>query len=178
MRNILLGGAAIALTACQSASEAPQDAFMSNLSQLCGQTLMGKVVSQDAADADWRKNELTVGPISCEGNLVTMPLAVGANKSRTWFISQSNGALTLKHRHTLEDGSLDPVTNYGGTTESSGTAQRQDFPVDQYSIDNFNENGLSASVTNIWTMEHKPGEIFAYELNREGRHFRAEFPLN
>lgn len=177
MRTILACGVAVALTACQSAGEAPQDAFMSNLSQLCGQTLTGNVVSQDVADADWRKNELTVGPISCEGNLVTMPLAVGANKSRTWFLSQSNGALTLKHRHTLEDGSLDPVTNYGGTTDSSGTSQRQDFPVDQYSIENFKENGLDASITNVWTMELKLGEIFAYELNREGRHFRAEFPL-
>ncbi len=166
----------VGLTACQPQAGNSQEVFVDNLSALCGQTLTGQVVSQDEVDADWRKVTLTVGPIDC-GDKIAMPLAVGADQSRTWFITQSEDELTLKHRHTLKDGYPDPVTHYGGTTATQGTATRQDFPVDQYSIDMFLENGLNASVTNVWSLEIKPGEVFAYELNREGRHFRAEFPL-
>ena len=166
--------ASLLLAGCQ---KSPQCQFSYNLATLCGQSLTGSVVSDDPQDADWRKEALIVGPVKCADDLITMPLAVGENKSRTWFVSQSTDSLTLKHRHTLEDGSLDPVTNYGGTTAAEGTATRQDFPADQHSKDVFLENNLDVSVTNVWTLEIKPGEIFAYELNREGRHFRAEFPL-
>jgi hypothetical protein len=124
---------------------------------------------------------LTVGPIVCEqsgqNTVITAPLAVGADKSRIWTITSNETQVKLHHAHTLKDGTPDPVTGYGGTTVDAGKATRQDFPVDEYSIKLFQENGLEASVTNVWSLEIRPGEIFAYELNREGRHFRAEFPL-
>ena len=53
---------------------------------------------------------------------------------------------------------------------------RAEFPVDAYSIDMFQREGLTASVTNVWAMEITDN-MFAYELSRENRFFRVEFDL-
>jgi hypothetical protein len=91
-------------------------------------------------------------------------------------ITRTETGLRLKHRHGHEDGKEDTVSQYGGDTASLGSATRQEFPVDQFSIDMFKEEGLTASVTNIWAVEITP-EIYAYELRRENRHFRVEIDL-
>ena len=80
---------------------------------------------------------------------------------------------TRTHRH--EDGSEDAVTQYGGDS-GAVTAMRAEFPVDAYSIDMFQREGLTASVTNVWAMEITDN-MFAYELSRENRFFRVEFDL-
>ena len=56
------------------------------------------------------------------------------------------------------------------------SASRAEFPVDQFSIDMFNREGLTASVTNVWAVEIDE-DMFAYELARENRFFRVEFDL-
>lgn len=170
------------LSACQSEAKLlPPAEFASNLVELCGQTFEGKVVSTDPADADWRDKTLTVGPIDCTEVEVKMPLAVGEDQSRVWTVmpaSANKEWIKLTHIHTLKDGSPDPVSEYGGKTVSTGTAIRQEFPADDFSKTLFRENGLEAAVNNVWALEITPGEMMAYELNREGRHFRAEFDLN
>ncbi|HPV67989.1 MAG TPA: hypothetical protein PLU56_06825, partial [Sphingorhabdus lacus] len=93
--------------------------------------------------------------------------------------------LRLKHDHRHEDGSADKVTMYGGDTAASGTAGRQDFPVDAESIANFRANGLDRSVTNVWSVEVSDARdakpVFVYELRRPAgptaRLFRVEFDL-
>lgn len=188
---IALSLAALPLTILMgcNAAPTPQDAFTAQLMTLCGQSFTGEVVSDDAADADWRGKTLTVGPVACEVDAFYMPLAVGEDTSRTWGISPSKDSITLKHDHRLKDGSPDPVTQYGGTTAEMGTANRQEFPVDDYSIAMFKREGLTASVTNTWAVEIEAGKRFAYELSRplteeqraagdtRGRFFRAEFDL-
>jgi len=66
---------------------------------------------------------------------------------------------------------------YGGDTADEGTAERQEFPVDQFSIDQFRAGGGEVSTTNVWAMEVRPGEAFVYELSRPGRLLRVEFDL-
>lgn len=172
------------LAACNSAP-GPQDAFTDQMMTLCGQTFTGAVVSNDTADADWQGKVLTVGPVACEVDGFYMPLAVGEDTSRTWGIAQGKDGITLKHDHRLKDGSPDPVTQYGGTTADVGTANRQEFPVDDYSVEMFKREGLTASVINTWAVEIEAGKRFAYELSRpategepDGRFFRAEFDLS
>lgn len=170
------------LTACQSEPDLlPHTEFAANLVELCGQSFEGEVVSTDPEDADWRGKTLTVGPIDCTEVEVKMPLAVGEDQSREWRImptSVNNEFIKLTHIHTLKDGSPDPVSEYGGKTITDGTATRQEFPADEFSKTLFRENGLDASVGNVWALEITPDELLAYELNREGRHFRAEFNLS
>ncbi|MGB0908626.1 MAG: hypothetical protein ACPGVT_14145 [Maricaulaceae bacterium] len=184
LKSLLAVSFSAFIGACSSApaADGPQDEFFAALKTFCGQTHTGKVTSEDEADADWRKEVLVVGPVSCEKNEIRMPLAVGANTSRTWIVTRGDSSLTLKHDHRHDDGSPDAVTNYGGTTASVGTAERQEFPVDEFSIDLFKREGLAASVTNTWAFEAMPGERLAYELSRppvdgKRRFFRAEFDL-
>ena len=176
---------ALALTACSG--PAAQDGFVTHLMPLCGQSFAGQVVSTDAVDADWRSEDIIVGPISCDVADIKMPLAVGENTSRTWVLIPEKRSLTLKHDHR-HDGKPDAVSWYGGTTRTDGSAARQEFPVDDFSIELFKKEGLPASVVNTWAMEIEPGKTFAYELSRPatdeqvaasqpGRFFRIEFDI-
>ena len=89
------------------------------------------------------------------------------------------GGLRLKHDHRHPDGSEDIQTMYGGDTVVAGTAVRQEFPVDSYSVELFEREGLQQSTSNIWAMEVEPGKRFLYELARpSGRLFKVEFDLS
>lgn len=124
----------------------------------------------------------------CSSTRVEIPFHVGMDRSRTWVLTRTAAGLRLKHDHRHEDGSPDPVTNYGGDTAPGGaesgtggdTAGRQSFPVDGESIATFRKNGLDRSVTNIWTIEVDETR-FAYQLRRPpgptARYFRVEFDL-
>lgn len=173
-------------TACQSST--PQTQFITQLLPLCDNSYAGRVVSTDAVDADWRSQDIIVGPVACEPAAVKMPLAVGANTSRTWVLIAEKRSLTLKHDHRHSDGTADAVSWYGGTANTGGTALRQEFPVDDFSIELFKTEGLAASVVNTWAMDITPGKTFAYELSRPatqtqidagetGRFFRIEFDI-
>jgi len=178
--NLVLG---LGLAACsEPASEASVlQHFQTHLQSLCGQSYLGRVTSTDPQDENWRKEVLTLGPVSCPDSVTTiLPLAVGADKSRVWTLRLMGEGDTLdfRHAHTLKDGSPDPVTGYGGlATLANSSPIRAVFPVDDYSKKNFSENGLEASMTNIWSIDINPGKTMTYSLNREGRNFVAEFDL-
>ena len=186
----VLAGAILALgiTSCSnpsssttSAAAAPLKQFQTHLQSLCGKSYLGQVTSTDPQDEVWRKEVLTLGPVTCPDKLTTvLPLAVGADKSRVWTLrlQESGTALDFRHAHTLKDGSPDPVTGYGGVaTSQNSSAIRAVFPVDDYSKNNFKENGLEVSMTNVWSIDINPGTTMTYNLNREGRNFVAEFDL-
>lgn len=176
--RLILGAFALLLAgACaQEKDVAPADAFMERLRAHCGNAYEGKLVSTDEVDADFAQEKLVMHVRECSESELRIPFYVGDDRSRTWVITRTEDGLRLKHDHRHEDGSEDAVTQYGGDTADEGTASRQEFPVDQYSIDMFNREGLTASVTNIWAME-VTDDIFAYELRRENRFFRVEFDL-
>jgi hypothetical protein len=164
------------LAACTHAPQAstPQDAFLANLKTLCGKAFEGKVVSTDKADATMAKERLVMHVRECADDGLRIPFHVGENRSRTWVLTRTATGLRLKHDHRHDDGSEDKVTQYGGDTATEGTAQRQEFPVDAFSVAMFERENLKASVTNIWAMEVTPA-LFAYELRRANRFFRVEF---
>ncbi len=191
-RHILLLTAAMTLAACAST----EPTFFETLQTQCGQTLTGRVVSNQAVDADWRAQTLTLGPIDCTGEAVTpdmpqvsgdslvMPLAVGDDASRVWLVHNSGGALEFRHFHYEPDGSPSPVTSYGGLALPGGTATRQQFPADAATQANFTANGIARSNPNIWTFTlDKAAGTLTYALARpatdtdEARDFRAEFVL-
>jgi len=95
-------------------------------------------------------------------------------------------ATSARSNHRHEDGEPDAVTMYGGDTADEGTERAQDFPVDDFSVEMFGREGLTASVTNVWTLEvdraGTEGAVFAYQLKRtkeggapEDRFFGVEF---
>ncbi len=154
-----------------------QDQFFASLAAQCGKAFEGKLVSNDEVDKDFAAERLVMEVRSCTEDEVRIPFHVGENRSRTWVISKTNDGLRLKHDHRHEDGQSDAVTMYGGDTANEGTAARQEFPVDDYSINIFKREGLTASITNVWAVEASDA-LFAYELKRENRFFRVEFDLS
>jgi len=181
MKHWAVIAAAFALASCSQQTPppaaSPQDAFFANLSALCGTAYAGRVVSADAADADMAGETLVMHVRDCSADEIRIPFNVGEDRSRTWVITRTDAGLRLKHDHRHEDGSEDVLTQYGGDTANAGTATRQEFPVDQFSQNLFIANGIPQSATNVWAVEINPGQTFAYELNRENRHFRVEFDL-
>lgn len=150
---------------------------MESLSALCGKSFAGTLVSTDATDSDFASKAMVMQVLECTDADIKIPFHVDDDHSRTWIISKTDTGLRLKHRHNHKDGQADAVTLYGGDTANRGSAQRQEFPVDDYSIAMFKDNGLAASVTNIWAIEVTP-TLYAYELRRKNRFFRVEFDLS
>jgi hypothetical protein len=181
MKQIALAAIAlITLSACATTPRpaAQQTAFMANLNALCGQRFVGRLVTTDAADADFASQRLLMHVRDCSAEEVRIPFWVGEDRSRTWVVSRNEeGGLTLKHDHRDPQGNPDGLHWYGGDTTSAGTANRQEFPVDDFSIELFNAGNAAVSTTNVWAVEVHPGRIYAYELRRANRHFRVEFDL-
>lgn len=185
MRIIRLAGCtavAAALSACAVPTEDPRDAFFDNLTALCGGSYLGQITSDQAVDADWIASVLIVGPVTCETDEIRMPLAVGDDTSRTWVVSRSEDELEFRHEHTEPDGSPSAVTEYGGYALAGGSAERQEFPADELTRENFYENGLIVSLPNIWTLSFD-GQTLGYALFRPAtetdpaRDFRAVFAV-
>ena len=189
---VLLASCAQPACGCLPPPVEPQDAFFDALDSHCGKAFAGKLVSEDAADADFAGAEMVMHVRECSDERIAVPFHVKTgdtwDRSRTWLITRTPDGLRLKHDHRHEDGKPDAVTMYGGDTADAGTARAQAFPVDDFSIAMFKREGLSASVTNVWTVEVDPASDpdarFAYQLQRtvEGgapapRFFRVEFDL-
>jgi hypothetical protein len=179
MKTWIGAAAALTLAACATAPapSSPQTAFMDNLRAICGNSYEGRVVTTDAADADFASQRLIMHVRDCSAEEVRIPFNVGENRSRTWVITRTAEGLRLKHDHRHEDGSEDVLTQYGGDTANEGTAVRQEFPVDEHSRELFIANNIPQSTTNVWAVEVQPGRIFAYELRRPNRYLRVEFDL-
>lgn len=179
IRRAFIGAAlAFGVSACATApATSPQDQFFDNLRTLCGQSFEGRVVTTDAADANFASERLVMQVRECSDDAIRVPFHVGENRSRTWVITRTDTGLRLKHDHRHEDGSEDVLTQYGGDSASAGTAERQEFPADEHSRTLFTQNNIPQSVANVWAVEVHPGRTFAYELRRPNRHFRVEFDL-
>ena len=179
MKTALIAAVAVLLSACAttSAPSGAQDVFMSRLNALCGQRFEGRVVTTEAADASFASQRLLMHVRDCSPEEVRIPFSVGEDRSRVWIVTRTAGGVRLKHDHRHEDGTVDVLHMYGGDTASLGTAERQEFPVDAFSIALFNANAAAVSTTNVWAMEVHPDRMFAYELRRANRHFRVEFDL-
>lgn len=157
------------------------DQFLSRLAMRCGESFEGRII----ANTPPLENDPFVGlrlvmhVRECSPEEVRIPFHVGDDHSRTWILTRTDTGLRLKHDHRKPDGSDDAVTMYGGDTATVGTPVRQEFPVDDFSIELFQREDLPASVTNVWAMEIEPETRFLYELAREaeGRLFQVEFDL-
>jgi len=168
----------LASCATAPATQGTQDQFFSRLSAMCGRAFEGRIASPPVeADASFAGKRLVMHVRECSSDSIRIPFHVGDNRSRTWVVTRTGTGLRLKHDHRHEDGSEDAQTQYGGNTIDPGTAQRQQFPADQYSKDLFVRGNIPQSATNVWAMEVVPARLFAYELRRPGRFFRVDFDL-
>ncbi|PCI62461.1 MAG: hypothetical protein COB37_07050 [Kordiimonadales bacterium] len=152
---------------------------LDTLMQHCGKAFLGEVTRYGTSDDAWRKARLIMHIRDCSDGQIKVPLHVGDDRSRIWVISKTENGLRLKHDHRHADGTEDAVTQYGGesTAEAAQTATLVSFPVDQESITMFKDNGLTASVSNVWHIS-VTGDLFHYRLTRENRDFMVTFDLS
>lgn len=174
MKSIAIASAALLAGCATTPAQNAQDPFFAALSSHCGQTLYGRLVSNDALDADMVGKPMTARFASCTANEVRINFAVGDDTSRNWVISRVPGGLRLKHIHLHKDGTEDELSRYGGDTAAPGTAWRQEFPADDFSKALFTRRKTPESNSNVWAIEVHPRQSFAYELRRPGRFFRVE----
>ena len=187
--RLLSAAAVLVLTGCASMPAAtPQDRLWQTLSRHCGKAYAGRLVSNEAPDADMRGAAMVMHVRECSAARIAIPFHIRRadgswDRSRTWVITRigtldnPGGGLRLKHDHRHEDGKPDALTMYGGDTVGTGTVAAQDFPVDRESIALFQREGRGVSVTNVWRIEID-GARFAYQLTRpapNARLFRVEF---
>ncbi|WP_298444555.1 hypothetical protein [uncultured Ferrimonas sp.] len=165
------------LSAPSYATTSEQNAFFTELAQHCGNAYAGKVVADNSSDSSFRGKRLVMHVRECSDNQLKVPFHVGEDHSRTWVISKTDYGLHLAHDHRHQDGSEDKVTQYGGMTATLGSASKQSFPADARSINNFRDNGLDVSVTNVWHLALTP-TTFRYQLTRDNRNFEVEFDLS
>lgn len=163
-------------------TSAPHQAFFDRISALCGQSFSGSVLidrPESTGPNAFRDQPLTMNVRECSEQEIRIPFHVGADRSRTWVLTRTGDGLRLKHDHRMQDGSDDPVTMYGGDTANNGSADRQEFPVDEFSKQMFTREGMTVSNTNVWAIEIEPGHSFVYELARtdQDRLFRVSFDL-
>lgn len=175
------GGADPSNSSAAAPGTAAADQFMAGFQQHCGLSYQGSIAANTPVNPDdaFAGQTLVMHVRECLDGELRIPFHVGDDHSRTWIITRTDSGLRLKHDHRHEDGSEDILTQYGGDTSTEGSASRQEFPVDQFSIDLFLREGSAASVTNVWAMEIVPGQQFVYELSRPGsdRMFRVAFDL-
>jgi hypothetical protein len=151
-----------------------QDEFWRELQSLCGNAYGGRMTVGGPNDTDLDTAALRMHVRECGADTIRIPFHVGENRSRTWVLTRSDGALRLKHDHRHEDGTEDSITQYGGDTRDRGTPTRQEFYADSLTA-----ALIPAARTNVWTMELIADSLFAYALRREGtdRRVRVEFDL-
>ncbi|MDQ8004075.1 MAG: hypothetical protein REI64_04685 [Pedobacter sp.] len=146
--------------------------FWDLLKQHCGKAYQGEV-TQGMTDT-FKNGPLVMHVRKCSDGLIKIPFFVGDDKSRTWVLTLKDDRILLKHDHRHVDGSEDKVTQYGGLTSNSGTANLQIFPADQQTVDL-----LPAAVGNVWWITID-GDSFTYNLRRIGsdRIFTVKFDLS
>jgi hypothetical protein len=178
---LLIAALSLVLAACahrtvESNDLAPeQQRFWANLTTLCGQAFEGRAVEGPPTDETFAGHRLVIHVRECSADEIRIPLHVGEDRSRTWIVSRTDEGLRLKHDHRHRDGTPDSNTDYGGDTSTGGTAERQEFPADAYSV-----AAAPARATQAWFLEVRPGEMFAYGLHRRATdlRYRMEFDLS
>lgn len=146
--------------------------FWKNLKALSGKAFEGQLVSAPAND-DFAGKKLVMHVLFADDETILIPFNVGDNRSRTWILKYKNGRIELKHDHRHEDGSLDKVTMYGGTSTNTGTPNMQVFPADQETVD-----VIPAAFSNAWWIT-VDGTAYTYNLRRLGsdRVFTVSFDI-
>ncbi len=153
----------------------PQLIFWSSLEDLCGQAFEGQVTESVPPDPAFESMSIIMHVRSCDLAEIRIPFHVGEDRSRTWVVTPTSAGLRLKHDHRHADGTADEISEYGGDTRGQGEPTVQDFLADEFTAGLVPEARM-----NVWTLELRPGEVFAYQLRREGeaRRFRVEFDLS
>jgi len=156
-------------------------AFFENLSELCGETLIGDgVYPTDDPDHQLVGTGLRNYISECTDDHVRIELYRNGGEywHGAWVLEKRERGLHLFHDHLGEERTeedLDGASHgYGGYADHDGTPTRQYFPADEVTAEM-----LPEAATNVWMMEMDlDAGTFVYYLERHGEpRFRAEMEV-
>jgi hypothetical protein len=155
----------------------PQEAFWGNLREQCGRAYPGRLTLEPPGDEMLTgTEELVVHFRQCGADTLRVPFhvekeATGTwDRSRTWVFMRMPAGLELRHDHRHEDGTPDENNWYGARTRDEGTANRQEFILE--------ERRAADGSTLGWRVEVVPGERYTYGTIRGGEWtWRVDFDL-
>ena len=178
MKHIPFLIAPFALIACVAELQIPSNStqsFTDNVRNFCGQAFIGKVMTTDPADKEWRTAEIKMHVRDCADEEIKIALHVGDHRSITWLLREEDEVLALRHDHRQKDGSPSVLTFFGGPAEIV-TDTRAEFSADQSSQTLFDSLSIPDAKERAWALEARPADnLFAYERRRPGHLFRIEF---
>lgn len=138
------------------------ESFFANLRSLCGERFVGTMTFPVDGQDSFKGKPLTATIATCSAKQISIPFQVGEDTSRTWLVSRVNNQTIFKHDHRHKDGSLNEITNYGGTAQAQGTALSQTFPADE-----FTQKLIPEAATNQWSLTFSEDKhILTYHLER------------
>lgn len=117
-----------------SRGDESQSAFLDNLSSLCGKSFRGRETYSAPGRESWADREFVIHVTVCTEDSVYIPFHLDQDRSRTWMFLAEAGGMRFRHDHRHEDGTPEELTMYGGYSDGTGTAYRQYFPADDYTI--------------------------------------------
>lgn len=149
-------------------------AFLNNLASLCGQSFRGRETYMAPGRDSWAHLDFVMHVTECEESHVYIPFHLSEDTSRTWMFIVENGRLRFRHDHRYPDGTPEENTLYGGYADGTGTAFRQHFPADEYTIELLHDTlGRQWNVVMDEAMTN-----FSYQLQYHGEIvFQADFDL-
>lgn len=170
---------ALLLAACAIIPQgtSPQTLFWERLQALCGHAYPGRVTTTEPGDSQLAAARLVLHVARCTPDEVRIAFHASQDASRVWVVARRPGGLSLIHIHRGEDGREEVRSHYGGETVSPGSARRQLFPANARTRALFRREQIAEAASNVWSLELVPGQLFAYAIDRPGRHLRVAFDL-
>ncbi len=149
-------------------------AFLNNLASLCGQSFRGRQTYMQEGRESWEGRDMVMHVTVCEETHVHIPFHMDEDQSRTWMFLVEDGRLRFRHDHRYPDGTPEEQTLYGGYSDRTGTAFKQKFPADEYTI-----ALLTDTLNREWNVVlEEDMSNFSYRLLYHGEIvFQADFDL-
>ncbi len=149
--------------------------FLNNLASLCDKSFEGQQIYMEESRESWEDKKFVMHVTICEDDRVHIPFHLDDDHSRTWMFFIDDKGLRFRHDHRYEDGTPEEKTLYGGYADGKGTQFRQQFPIDQYSIELLDDHDKMRQ-WNIKLAEDM--STFSYKLLYYGEVvFQADFDL-
>jgi hypothetical protein len=156
----------------------PQDEWWANMRHHCDNAYTGRLALEPPGDAMLTGDEeLIVHFRECSGSEMRLPFHIEVeededwDRSRTWIFTNHPDRLEIRHDHRHPDG-LEHETNfYGGYTEQRGTANMQEFILQERTAPDGSPLG--------WRIEIYRDERYTYGTIRGGEWtWRVDFDLS
>lgn len=155
--------------------------LLHGLARHCQHSFSGRVVvnrTDDGADPAWTTGPVLLDLRACPPGGIVMAIAVADDRSRAMVLRlQSADQLSLRHLRHNDDGTPQPVTDFGGFSSEESGPRKAVFQANQISRDLFSQHNQPARNNSTWTLAMPDADTLVYEETSDAGELRLEFDL-